>query len=86
MPFQTAQMLQSYAIKLMAYQFDILYKATKELGNADGLSRLTTQIDPAFDKVKNSKNSEMVCNITEAMIGFSLSHNDISRETLKKIT
>ena len=70
MPFQTAQKLQRYAIMLMAYQFDITYKVTKEHGNADGLSRLTTQIDPAFDKVESGENSEIVCNIKEAMIGF----------------
>ena len=53
LPFQTAQSLQRYTIKLMAYQFDIGYKATKEHGNVEGLSRLMTQIDPAFDKVES---------------------------------
>ena len=67
----------------MAYQFDIGYKATKEHGNADGLSRLTTQIDPAIGKVESGENSEIVRNISEAMIGFPLTHDDISRETLK---
>ena len=39
LPFQTAQRLQRYAIKLIAYQFDIRYKVTKEHGNANDLSR-----------------------------------------------
>ena len=52
LPFQTAQRLQRYAIKLMAYQFHIKYKATKQHGNADGLLQLTTQINLAFDEVE----------------------------------
>ena len=36
----TAQMLQRYAIILMAYRLDIQYKPTKDHGNADSLSRL----------------------------------------------
>jgi hypothetical protein len=39
-PVLTAQRLQRWALILMAYQFDIRYKPTKQHGNADGLSHI----------------------------------------------
>jgi len=41
-PVLTAQRLQRYAMILMANQFEIQFKTTKDHGNADGLSRLAT--------------------------------------------
>ena len=45
----------------MAYQFDIQYKPTKDHGNADGLSRLSTQQDVKFDKIEDRENAEILC-------------------------
>ena len=82
-PVLTAQRLQRYAIILMAYQFEIQFKPTKDHGNADGLSRLTTQTDAEFDKFEQRENTEILCNIGEATDGLPLTHAQIQDETLK---
>ena len=51
-PDLTAQRLRRYAIILMAYRFDIKYKSTNDHGNADGLSRLTTETVSEFDQLE----------------------------------
>ena len=83
LPIFTAQRLQRYAITLMAYQFDIQYKPTKDHGNADGLSRLSTQQDVEFDKIEDRENAEILCNIQEAVDGFPMTHEHVRSETFK---
>lgn len=82
-PILTAQRLQRYAMILMAYQFEIEFKPTKDHGNADGLSRLATQTDTEFDKFEQRENTEILCNIAEATDGLPLTHAQIQNETLK---
>ena len=67
----------------MAYRFDIQYKPTKDHGNADGLSRLSTEIDADFDRFESRENAEILCNIEEAIDGFPLTHDHVRRETLR---
>lgn len=55
----TSQRLNRYAIKLMAYNFDIRYKPTKLHGNADGLSRLPVGNDPEFDSKEGEDRDEI---------------------------
>ena len=82
-PVLTAQRLQRYAIILMAYQFEIKYKPTKNHANADGLSRLSTQTDFEFDRFESRENAEILCNIGEATDGLPLTHKQIQSETLR---
>ena len=56
----------------MTYQFDIQYKPTKDHGNANGLSRLSTEIDADFGRFESRKNAEILYNIEEAIDGFPL--------------
>ena len=86
LPVLTAQRLQRYAIILMNYQFDIQYKSTKDHGNADGLSRLSTQTDADFDQFKKCKNAEILCNIEEANDGLPITFEHVRNETLKDST
>jgi len=44
----TSNRLQRRAIILMAYNFDIEYRAATAHGNADALSRLPISSDPPF--------------------------------------
>ena len=76
LPVLTAQRLQHYAIILMAYQFDIQYKSTKDYGNADGLSRLSTPTDADFDQFEKRENAEILCNIEEAIDGLPIAFED----------
>ena len=67
----------------MAYQSDIHYKPTKDHGNADGLSRLSTQQDVEFDEIEDRENAEILCNIEEAVDGFPIIHEYVCCETFK---
>uniref|UniRef100_A0A914DCM8 RNA-directed DNA polymerase n=1 Tax=Acrobeloides nanus TaxID=290746 RepID=A0A914DCM8_9BILA len=49
-PTTAANRLQRWAIILMGYSFDIMYKSTSEFGQVDGLSRLPIGIDEEFDQ------------------------------------
>ena len=86
LPVLTAQRLQRYAIILMAYQYDIQYKPTKDHGNADGLSRLSTETDTQFDHFESRENAEIVCSIEEALDGLPITCERIQNETLKDST
>ena len=66
LPTLTAQTLQRHAIILMAYRFHIQYKPTKDQGNVDGLSRLSTEIDADFDRFEWRENAKILFNIKEA--------------------
>ena len=70
----------------MAYRFDIQYKPTKDHGNADGLSRLSTEIDADFDRFESRENAEIICNIEEAIDGFPLTHDHMRRDALSDPT
>lgn len=48
-----AQRIQSWAITLIAYNFEIKYKETSDHANADELSRLPTGTDENFDREKS---------------------------------
>jgi len=53
-PIMSAQRLQRWALFLGAHRYDILFKGTKQHGNADGLSRLplpSEDTGPAVDPV-----------------------------------
>ena len=86
LPALTAQRLKRYAIILMAYQFDIEYKSTKDHGNADGLSRLSTQTDADFDQFEKRENAKILCNIEEAIDGLPITFEHVRNETLKDST
>ena len=43
----SAAILQRWALLLAAYNYDIVYKSTKDHANADGLSHLPLPIEPA---------------------------------------
>ena len=77
----TVQRLQCYTLTLMAYQFDIQYKKTSEHGNADGLSRLTTNSNCKFDEFETRESIEISCLIDIAMDGLPLSRETICEET-----
>ncbi|XP_064469738.1 uncharacterized protein K02A2.6-like [Ornithodoros turicata] len=49
-PVTTASRLQRWAIILMSYSFDIQFKSTNNIANADGLSRLPEGPDLTFDE------------------------------------
>ncbi|XP_064464822.1 uncharacterized protein K02A2.6-like [Ornithodoros turicata] len=49
-PVTTASRLQRWAIILMSYSFDIQFKSTLNIANADGLSRLPEGPDVQFDQ------------------------------------
>ncbi|XP_064468972.1 uncharacterized protein K02A2.6-like [Ornithodoros turicata] len=49
-PATTASRLQRWAIILMSYAFDIQFKSTTNIANADGLSRLPEGADLEFDQ------------------------------------
>ena len=52
-PTLVASRLQRWAIILSAYSYNIEYKATKEHGNADSLSRLPTGPDSSFENTQS---------------------------------
>ncbi|XP_036340020.1 uncharacterized protein K02A2.6-like [Rhagoletis pomonella] len=56
LPLTTTNRLQRWAVILMAYNFDIKYRATTAHGNADALSRLPMPTDENFDKQENCYN------------------------------
>ncbi|XP_064464136.1 uncharacterized protein K02A2.6-like [Ornithodoros turicata] len=49
-PVTTASRLQRWALILMSYSFDIQFKGSSKIANADGLSRLPEGPDHEFDK------------------------------------
>ena len=77
LPIFTAQRLQSYAITLMANQFDIQYKPTKDHGNADGLSRLSTQQHGKFDKIEDREKAKILRYIQKAKLCKAQDSNKI---------
>ena len=70
----------------MAYRFDIQYKPTKDHGNADGPSRLSSEIDAEFDCFESRENTELFCNIEKAIGGFPITHDLVRSETLRDPT
>ena len=52
-PVMSASRLQRWAIILSAYSYSIEYKPTKQHGNADCLSRLPLDTDPAFERYQS---------------------------------
>uniref|UniRef100_A0A914WMU4 RNA-directed DNA polymerase n=1 Tax=Plectus sambesii TaxID=2011161 RepID=A0A914WMU4_9BILA len=47
-PASSANRLQRWALRLMGFDYKIVYRATKQHGNADALSRLPMGPDPSF--------------------------------------
>ena len=54
-PIMAASRPQRWAIILSAYTYTIVYKPTKEHGNANCLSRLPQETDPEFEKFHTYK-------------------------------
>lgn len=74
-----AQRLQRWALSLMGYDFQIVYKKTSEHGNADGLSRLPLSNGTDI----NESEEEKVVNILHASIFNNL---PVTVSELKKAT
>ena len=68
----------------MAYQFDVAYKPTAQLGNADG--RLASLPDADFDSVESRNSAEISCCVKNAMNGLRLTNSEIRKETLQDST
>ncbi|XP_064458842.1 uncharacterized protein K02A2.6-like [Ornithodoros turicata] len=81
-PVTTANRLQRWALILMSYSYDIIYKPTTDIGNADGLSRIAVGPDPLFDKlIQEEVNHVDVPPSHLADISFPISADDIAKET-----
>ena len=74
-PAMASARIQRWALLLSAYQYDIIHKSGKNIGNADGLSRL-----PLNETVKNSPIPEIVCLMED------LSHSVVSANLIKSWT
>lgn len=85
-PVSTASRLQRWALILMSYTYDIEFKGTKDIANADGLSRLPEGPDEEFDMA----GQEDVFNVTveeisairdERMCVLPITAEDIAKAT-----
>ena len=79
-PEMAASRLQRWAIILSAYTYEIQYKATKEHGNADTLSRFPLKQDEQFE---NEQSLEPVVNLiqTNQLEKLPVSSKDIEAAT-----
>uniref|UniRef100_A0A914CIU4 Reverse transcriptase/retrotransposon-derived protein RNase H-like domain-containing protein n=1 Tax=Acrobeloides nanus TaxID=290746 RepID=A0A914CIU4_9BILA len=60
-PVYTLKRLQRWALTLMSYSFEIIYKPTKKHTNADALSRLPAGPDPTFQDEDSIKLNRINC-------------------------
>ena len=70
----------------LSIRHSVYCKSTKDHGNADGLSRLSTQTDADFDQFEKRENAEILCNIEEAIDGLPITFEHFRNETLKDST
>ena len=75
-PATTAARLQRYAIFLQGHDYEIEYKSSKAIANADGLSRLPC---PQTEEIEESDPVE-IYNLSQ-IDSLPVSANDIKRET-----
>ncbi|XP_013172204.1 PREDICTED: uncharacterized protein K02A2.6-like [Papilio xuthus] len=80
-PQTAASRLQRYAVRLAAYDFDIVFVSTDKNGNADGLSRLP---QPTSSKSTEEEDAATYLHFVED--SFPLSHKDVAKETAKDVT
>ena len=77
-PEQASPRMTRWALKLAAYDYELIYKAGSEIGNADGLSRLPVPLS-------ESEASLQLSSIEEYSICKVIFHNDIvSFEEIRK--
>jgi hypothetical protein len=90
-PVVSASRLQRWAVILAGYSYDIEYRRTEKMGNADCLSRLPLGFDQQFEThdsfggVVNQLQSEAVQSAV-ALTSKSIAKATAADETLKKVT
>lgn len=86
-PVTAANRLQRWALIMIGYTYDIQYKPTQQMGNADGLSRLAQGPDDDFDRMIASDNIANVEDInllsTEVISLLPVTATSIAEETAK---
>ena len=59
---------------IMTYKFDVKYHLSKDLGNAEDLSKLKQQIDSDFDIIEQRENKEILRHVNEDIDELPLTH------------
>ncbi|XP_013142506.1 PREDICTED: uncharacterized protein K02A2.6-like [Papilio polytes] len=79
-PQTAASRLQRYAVRLAAYDFDIVFVSTDKNCNADGLSRL-----PQPTSSRSAEEDDAATYLHFVEDSFPLSHKDVAKETAKDV-
>ncbi|CAF1461009.1 unnamed protein product [Adineta ricciae] len=83
MPTTSANRLQRWAIRLMAYSYDIEYCSTTRFGHDDGLSRLPIGSDLTFDTTSASEGQVVAAIQQEYQADLPIRAKQVGQATLK---